>query len=477
MTSTAAQTSYVPDLELALVDVHPNNPRHKATADEELIESVRASGLVQPIIVAPIPQRDGQIMQHYVLIAGHRRCEALKKVKRKTAPAVVRTDLVTEGQQVEAMLIENGRRKDLSAIEEAEGFHQLELFGYKQKAIATAVGCDPKTVSGRLRLLKLTKKCQTAVHDGQLTIEDALAIVGLDAKDQAELQKVAGTHEFKWKLEQAKRRKAGRENTAKAAEKLKRAGVPERELPPGISEWNLTDAEHGMTRLGATFSKEPDDHPGCLAFLIKQDHYYGAELVHVCTDVSSHDEQLSEDQKARRLQDEQEQKAHEEHQQAEEISKELRTTAVYGAVKPGIKLDGTLRTILRALLPTLLHRLDHSLLDDYFEGMGVPADRRWDRNIYSRKAKDADLFRDHIREIDDASDFLLAKALTTILVSAADGQDLLSYRPPGAWDELHLEHGLRYLELAKRCGHTLTEIDEEFVAFARGEDAADEAAS
>ena len=80
-------TVYLPEVALTDVLTHPKNPRHRATADDELVESVRATGLLQPLVVAPHPDKPGK----YVLVAGHRRRDALKKTKAKTAPAMLRT--------------------------------------------------------------------------------------------------------------------------------------------------------------------------------------------------------------------------------------------------------------------------------------------------------------------------------------------------------------------------------------------------
>lgn len=261
-------------IEIALLEVHKNNPRRRAVADDELVESIKTAGILQPLVVAPIPDPDvahpkpgmGIHLQRYVVLAGHRRLSGAKRARLKQVPCVVREDLVTDGQQVEAMLIENAHREDLTPIEEAEGFAQLQLFGYKQKDIAKATGRDPKTVSARLRLLKLAKSTKDRVHKGQMTLDDALAIA--DFADDPETTKkleAAAKGGSAWTLKHEidlakKRRKLTREQAEVVAD-LKARGIPEVTIGP---DQDLDDVLPGATSIYATSFRDPADHDGCL---------------------------------------------------------------------------------------------------------------------------------------------------------------------------------------------------------------------
>lgn len=127
-TQPAAQAPALFFLAPKEIKEHPDNPRQVVTADEELVDSVRAVGVLEPLVVAPphsgIPARSMHGAT-WVLIAGHRRLAAAKAAGLDTVPAIARTDLTSRAAQVEAMLVENLHRADLTPVEEGDAYQLL----------------------------------------------------------------------------------------------------------------------------------------------------------------------------------------------------------------------------------------------------------------------------------------------------------------------------------------------------------------
>jgi ParB family chromosome partitioning protein len=160
------------------------NPR-KDFRDEdlaELAESIRAKGLVQPIIV----RRDPRGVGAYEIVAGERRWRASQKAGLHTVPVIVRD--LTDKEVLELAIIENVQRTDLNAIEEAAGYRELiERFDYKQEQLSEIIGKSRSHVANTLRLLKLPLTVQALVERGQLTAGHARALIGrADAEELAQ---------------------------------------------------------------------------------------------------------------------------------------------------------------------------------------------------------------------------------------------------------------------------------------------------
>jgi len=157
-------------------DVKPGrlNPRKDFRDDElaELAESIRAKGLVQPIIVRPVTGG-------YEIVAGERRWRAAQKAGLHTVPVIARD--LNDKEVLELAIIENVQRADLNAIEEATGYRDLvERFSYSQEALSEIIGKSRSHVANTLRLLKLPASVQAMVQDGRLTAGHARALVGRD---------------------------------------------------------------------------------------------------------------------------------------------------------------------------------------------------------------------------------------------------------------------------------------------------------
>ena len=161
-----------------------DNPRQRfeEKALEELAESIRAQGLVQPLVVRALSPDDpkGPHGARFTLIAGERRWRAAQKAGLRDVPVVVKD--VSAASAFELALVENLQREDLNPMEEAEAYRRLsEEFGYTQEQLAQRVGKDRTTVANSLRLLKLPAKARDLVTSGQLAMGHARALLGLDS--------------------------------------------------------------------------------------------------------------------------------------------------------------------------------------------------------------------------------------------------------------------------------------------------------
>jgi ParB family chromosome partitioning protein len=142
---------------------------------DELMESIRQHGIIQPLIVRPV---DGK----YELIAGERRWRASKKLGLATVPVIERE--ASDRDVLEMALIENLQREDLNAIEEAAGYVRLaKEFAMKQEEIAARVGKSRASVANAMRLLDLHPDVQLLVAQGRLTVGHGKAILSIKDKD------------------------------------------------------------------------------------------------------------------------------------------------------------------------------------------------------------------------------------------------------------------------------------------------------
>jgi ParB family transcriptional regulator, chromosome partitioning protein len=165
-------------VELAVKEIRPNpfQPRQDVDPDalEELKASIRQAGLLQPVVVRPLAAGGG-----YELIAGERRLRACQALGWERIPAVKRD--VDDRTALTLALIENLQRDDLSPVDEARGYDRLIAeFSLAQQDVADAVGRDRSTVANALRLLKLPAAVLAMLHDGQLSVGHARALLALE---------------------------------------------------------------------------------------------------------------------------------------------------------------------------------------------------------------------------------------------------------------------------------------------------------
>ena len=171
----------VQQISLANIVPSPLQPRREFAREalQELVDSIRQRGIIQPLIVRPVNSR-------FELIAGERRWRAAKEVGLTEAPAIVRQ--ATDLEVLELSLIENLQRADLNPIEEAQAYARLaNEFGMRQEDIAQKVGKSRASVANAMRLLDLDPQVQTWVVQDLLSVGHAKVLLGLKAHDEQRL--------------------------------------------------------------------------------------------------------------------------------------------------------------------------------------------------------------------------------------------------------------------------------------------------
>jgi ParB family transcriptional regulator, chromosome partitioning protein len=166
----------------------PRTDSKEETKLQELADSIREQGILQPLIVTF--EEEGAIGERFRLIAGERRWRAAKRVGLSHVPAIVRE--ASEQEMLEWALIENIQREDLNAYEEALAYQQMvEYSNLTQGEIARRVGKNRTTVNNTLRLLKLPEPVQNMLRSGELTEGHARAILGLEEDHFSQIIPVA----------------------------------------------------------------------------------------------------------------------------------------------------------------------------------------------------------------------------------------------------------------------------------------------
>ena len=168
-------------ISLANIVPSPLQPRREFQREalEELVDSIRQRGIIQPLIVRPVNSR-------FELIAGERRWRAAKEVGLAEAPAIVRQ--ATDLEVLELSLIENLQRADLNPIEEAQAYARLAgEFGMRQEDIAQKVGKSRASVANAMRLLDLDPQVQTWVVQDLLSVGHAKVLLGLKVHEEQRL--------------------------------------------------------------------------------------------------------------------------------------------------------------------------------------------------------------------------------------------------------------------------------------------------
>jgi len=162
--------------------VRPNPRQPRTVFDEEalaeLVYSIREIGLLQPIVVRPVPDADAD-GPHFELVAGERRWRASREAGLERIPAIVRE--TADDDLLRDALLENLHRAQLNALEEAAAYQQmLDDFGCTQEELATRIGRSRPQVSNTLRLLRLPTPVQRRVAAGVISAGHARALLALD---------------------------------------------------------------------------------------------------------------------------------------------------------------------------------------------------------------------------------------------------------------------------------------------------------
>ncbi len=234
---------------IARIAAHAGQPRRRfdAAAMAELTDSVRAHGVLQPILVRPLAN------DRYEIVAGERRWRAAQAAGLHELPVVVRD--LDDRAAFEIALIENIQRADLNAIEEAEGYARLiHAHGHTQEAVAKAVGKARSHVANLLRLLDLPESMRDMVQTGALSMGHARAL--LTAPDPEALAKQA--IDRGWSVRQteaAARKPAEREPAALTPDSARHASRTGRDPNLLALEQSMADA------LGSAVQVVPGEFP------------------------------------------------------------------------------------------------------------------------------------------------------------------------------------------------------------------------
>jgi ParB family transcriptional regulator, chromosome partitioning protein len=218
------------EIDIDAIDPGPMQPRTRfdEQALNQLAESIKSHGIVQPILVRPRGNR-------YEVVAGERRWRAAKLAGLTKIPAVVRD--VADGDLLEIALVENLQREDLNPIEEAHAYQKLiENVGLTQEALAARVGRDRSYITNYLRLLRLPDDIQELVKEKRLSTGHARTILGLSHVD---LQR------------RVARQIISNDLSVRATEALVRkstAGEPRRSSTHSASDPNIKAAESKLRR-------------------------------------------------------------------------------------------------------------------------------------------------------------------------------------------------------------------------------------
>ena len=167
------------DIEIDKIQLNPHQPRKRFDHAEleDLINSIKVHGIIQPLIVTKLGE------DKYQLIAGERRLKAAQFLNLPTVPAMVRE--AKELEKLELALIENLQRKNLNALEEALSYKRLiDEFNLTQEEVARKIGKKRSTIANTLRLLALPEDAQKAILDEKISEGHARTIAALDDKKQ-----------------------------------------------------------------------------------------------------------------------------------------------------------------------------------------------------------------------------------------------------------------------------------------------------
>lgn len=179
--NSVEENSSASAVKLSLNEIEPNKDQPRKTFDEkalsELADSIAQHGVIQPLLVRPMP--DGS----YQLVAGERRWRAARRAGLSEVPVVIRE--MSDSEMMELALIENLQREDLNPIEEAEGLQQLiHTYSLTQETAAARVGRSRPAIANALRLLSLPTPILELTRDGKISAGHARALLSLNDEEK-----------------------------------------------------------------------------------------------------------------------------------------------------------------------------------------------------------------------------------------------------------------------------------------------------
>jgi ParB family chromosome partitioning protein len=176
----------VMEIDVSAVDPNPYQTRTTISQEtiDELAASIKANGVVQPIVVRPLGNTD-----RFQLIAGQRRLLACKRANIHRIPAIVKK--VSDQQAIEMTIVENLQREDLNPVEQALAFQRLSQdFGMTQDVMSLRTGKERSAIANHLRLLKLPQLTIDALRDSRLSFGHGKVLLMLLGQHESALQKV-----------------------------------------------------------------------------------------------------------------------------------------------------------------------------------------------------------------------------------------------------------------------------------------------
>jgi ParB family chromosome partitioning protein len=239
LSDSTAQGEELLEIDIDLIDPNPDQPRARFNEDKlnELAQSIRTNGLVQPLLLRRVTNG------RYQIVAGERRWRAAQRAGLHKINAVIRS--IPDSKLLELALIENIQREELNPIEEASAYQRLiHNLGLTQDEVAQQVGKDRSSIANYLRLLKLPEDVQKMLEDELISMGHARALLGLDTKDQ--IRRLAN---------QVVEKKLSVRQAEQAVQSLKRAPstlAPKESSTPSNNDANIRAAELKMKRFLGT---------------------------------------------------------------------------------------------------------------------------------------------------------------------------------------------------------------------------------
>jgi len=235
--------------ELTITDIRPNPNQPRVHFDEEsLVElsaSIKAIGVLQPILVRPVDNG-------YELIAGERRWRAAQRAGLSLIPAVVR--VTDELASVEQALVENLHRQDLTPLEEAAAYQQLlDDFSMTHEQVATKVGKSRSAITNSLRLLTLPPSIQQYLADGRLSAGHAKVLLGSPNRS---LQEAVAKRIVDEQMSVRAAEEALRGDQPKPTSKPKPTGASANLRAPGLLELESALSEHLQTKVAVSMGSK-----------------------------------------------------------------------------------------------------------------------------------------------------------------------------------------------------------------------------
>ena len=250
---TAASANKVQDVPIEAIVPNPQQPR-KAFGDSslaDLAESMRRSGVLQPVVVR-------RVGQSYELIVGERRWRAARLAGLSHVPAVVRE--ASDAETLELALVENLLREDLNPMEEAEAYQRLLTdFSWTQEQLAQRVGRDRSSVANCLRLLRLPESIQADLRAGRLTMGHARAVLSLTAPaEQLKLRDQILAHSWSVRATEEGVQRKGRPGSRRAARRSAELTALEDSLREALSSRVRLVGSERAGRIEITYTSSED---------------------------------------------------------------------------------------------------------------------------------------------------------------------------------------------------------------------------